>query len=66
MGKCSTCGRKGDLDPFIKVCHPCSNLYFELGDIIKKSKENDKLDTLKKMIVSLFADAEIYISIDGE
>lgn len=66
MDECSVCGNVGESNPFIKTCKRCSKVYLELGEVIKLSKKSNRLDTLRKVLVSLFADAGVYLTIEGD
>ena len=67
MTKCDFCGEDyvEKLDPFMNTCQSCSDLYVKLGFTIKAASEKDgtHMKNIKKMIVSIFADAGHYIEI---
>ena len=66
MTECDFCGDgEKSLNAFTHTCPECSILYGKLGDMLKSSKKANKIDNVKKMLVSLFADAEVYVSIEG-
>lgn len=65
MTECDFCGDgEKSLNAFTHTCPECSSLYCKLGSLFKSSKKTDKINNVKKMLVSLFADAEVYVSIE--
>lgn len=64
MDECSVCGEIENLKTFTQMCVNCNEMFEKFGDLIKKSDEHNRLDTLFKRLIAAFADSEVYISIE--